>query len=232
MNKDLYLNLLKVSLTDQLHHKTHKRLDGRDWPINGFTMIGEQRLNNIQTCVDTILSQNIAGDFLEAGVWKGGATIFMRALLAANDVTNRVVWVADSFEGLPPPKIEYPADADDRHHEFDALAISLEEVKGNFHKFGLLDGQVKFLKGWFDQTLFNAPIEKLALLRLDGDMYESTWITLNALYDKVQPGGFVVVDDYGYIESCRQAVHDFFATRSIHPTLTKIDWTGVYWVKS
>jgi len=231
MKKDLYLNLLKNVLLDQVHNKIPERMDGKDWPSNGYTMIGEKRLNNIQMCIEKILSRGVAGDFLEAGVWKGGCTIFMRAVLKANEVEDRNIWVADSFEGLPKPKSEYPQDANDCHHQYTALAVPLEEVKENFKKFELLDSQVKFIKGWFNETLYHAPIEKLSLLRLDGDMYESTWVTLDALYDKVEVGGFVIIDDYGYIESCRQAVHDFFAKKAINPVLEKIDWTGVFWEK-
>jgi O-methyltransferase len=231
MLKDTYLYLVKKVLTDQINENIDARLDGRDWPKQGFTMIGDKRLNNIQDCVQEVLKNNVEGDFLEAGVWKGGATIFMRALLEAEGVKTRKVWVADSFEGLPPPNPLYAADNLDTHYQYSDLAVSLEEVKNNFRKFNLLDDQVVFIKGWFHETLFTAPVEKLAILRLDGDMYESTMTTLNALYDKVQDGGYVIVDDYGYIESCRQAIHDFFASRSISPELKQIDWTGVFWKK-
>src|SRR5262249_7246717 len=157
-----------------------------------------------------VITHEVPGDFIETGIWRGGACIMLRAVLAAYDVTDRIVWCADSFEGLPPPDAEkYPADAGDRHHTFAPLAVSLEEVKSNFERYGLLDERVKFLKGWFKDTLPSAPIGKLALLRLDGDMYESTMDALVALYDKVVPGGAVIVDDYGAVEGCRRAVSDF-----------------------
>jgi hypothetical protein len=194
-------------------------------------MIGLKRLENIQTCIIEIIEQNIEGDFLEAGVWKGGASIFMRAILKYYGICDKSVWLADSFKGLPPPKLEYPADKDDTHYQHAALAISLEQVKCNFEAFDLLDEQVKFIEGWFHETLFTAPIDKISLLRLDGDMYESTYVSLDALYHKVSIGGFVIIDDYGYIESCRQAVHDFLDKNSLKPIIHKIDWTGVYWRK-
>lgn len=231
MLKDAYISLIKKVLTDQIYENVEARSDGRDWPERGFTMIGEKRLNNIQNCVQEVLKNNIDGDFLEAGVWKGGATIFMRALLEAEGIKNRKIWVADSFKGLPAPNPLYPADCMDIHYQFSDLAVSVEQVKDNFNKFNLLDDQVKFIEGWFHETLFSAPVEKLSILRLDGDMYESTLTSLNALYDKVQEGGFIIIDDYGYIKSCKQAVHDFFVTRSINPVLTEIDWTGVFWKK-
>ena len=148
--------------------------------------------------------------------WRGGATIFMRAVLKAYGVTDRYVWVADSFEGLPPPETgKYPHDAGDRLHEARELAVSLEEVKANFERYGLLDDQVRFLKGWFRDTLPAAPIERLAVLRLDGDMYESTMDTLVNLYPKLSEGGYAIVDDYGAIPACRQAVNDYRSANAI-----------------
>jgi hypothetical protein len=231
MTKNLYLDLLKKVLTDQIHHPSEARLDGTDWPEYGFTMIGIKRLENIQMCATKIIEQNIEGDFLEAGVWKGGASMFMRAILKCHGIRNRNVWLADSFKGLPPPKPEYPADNDDIHYQYEKLAISLEQVKRNFQSLDLLDEQVRFIEGWFHETLFTAPVNKISLLRLDGDMYESTYVTLEALYHKVSIGGFVLIDDYGYITSCRKAVHDFLDKESLKPVIQKIDWTGVYWIK-
>jgi Macrocin-O-methyltransferase (TylF) len=109
--------------------------------------------------------------------------------------------------------------------------VSLEEVKANFAKYGLLDDRVVFLKGWFKDTLPSAPIERLAVLRLDGDMYESTMVALTSLYDKVSSNGFVIIDDYGCIESCRKAVHDFRESRGISEPILDIDGFGVYWRK-
>jgi O-methyltransferase len=90
-------------------------------------------------------------------------------------------------------------------HKARELAVSLEQVKANFDRYGLLDDQVRFLKGWFRDTLPVAPIERLAVLRLDGDMYESPMDTLVNLYPKLSEGGYVIVDDYGAIPACRQA---------------------------
>ena len=109
------------------------------------------------------------------------------------------------------------------------LAVSLEQVQANFARYGLLDEQVRFLPGWFRDTLPTAPIRRLALLRLDGDLYESTWIALESLYPKLSPGGFAIVDDYGAIPACRAAVDEFRAAERITESLIEIDWTGVYW---
>jgi hypothetical protein len=165
-------------------------------------------------------------------VWRGGACILLRAVLNAYRVTDRRVWVADSFQGLPAPDAEkYPADADADYHEFPELSVSIETVRRNFEKYGLLDDQVVFLKGWFKDTLPNAPIERLSLLRLDGDLYESTIVALNSLYDKLSPGGYVIVDDYHIVSNCKRAVGDFFKARKITSALSEIDGVGVFWQK-
>ncbi len=209
-----------------------KRMLGRDWTLQAHSMIGDARMTNLRAVAEHLITHDVPGDFIETGTWRGGACIMMRAVLAAYGVTDRIVWCADSFEGLPPPDAKkYPADAGDKHHTYAPLAVSLDEVKTNFERYGLLDGQVKFLKGWFKDTLSSAPIEKLALLRLDGDMYESTIDALNSLYDKVVPGGAIIVDDYRAVEGCRRAVADFRAARSIRANIVNIDGIGAWWVK-
>ncbi len=208
------------------------RMEGRIWPIVAHTMIGLKRLDNLQFCVDEAITNGVRGDLIETGVWRGGAAIFMRAMLKAYGVTDRCVWVADSFEGLPPPNTgKYPHDANSRLHESRELAVSLEQVQANFERYGLLDGQVRFLKGWFCDTLPVAPIERLAVLRLDGDMYQSTMDALVSLYPKVSQGGYVIVDDYGCIPACRQAVHDYRSANDITEEIRDIDWTGIFWQK-
>lgn len=232
MAASLYLTLLKNVIADQIHYPSAARLDGKDWPELGFTMIGVQRLENVQHCVESIIQENIPGDFLEAGVWKGGAAMLMKGMLMEAGDQNRNVWLADSFRGLPPPKADYPADAGDTHYKHKALAVSLATVQENFRRLGLLDENVHFIEGWFDETLPNCPVQRLALLRLDGDMYESTIVTLQSLYDRISPGGYIIVDDYGYLESCRKAVHDFLDSRHLAPDIKQIDWTGVFWRKA
>jgi O-methyltransferase len=217
-----------VQLTPQ-----QRRAEGRDWPVLAHTMIGLKRLDNLQFCVESVLANGVPGDFIETGVWRGGATIFMRAILKVHGVVDRRVWLADSFEGLPVPDADkYPADAGDVHHTFKALAISLEQVKANFQAYGLLDDQVRFLKGWFRDTLPCAPIKELAVVRLDGDLYESTMDGLVNLYPKLSTGGYIIIDDYGAIPSCRKAVDDFRQSRGIKNAITQIDWGGVYWQNS
>lgn len=210
-----------------------KREQGLDWPPDAETMIGLKRLDNVQACIEGVLRDNVPGDLIEAGAWRGGCSIFMRAALAALGDTSRTVWVADSFEGLPKPDPQkYPRDTGDVHwtnNEF--LAISLDTVKANFERYGFLDDRVRFLKGWFKDTLPTAPISRLAVIRLDGDMYESTIQALDALYPKLSPGGYLIVDDYG-LAGCKAAVDDYRATHEIKEEVRTIDWSGVYWRRS
>jgi len=210
-----------------------ERAEGRDWPADAETMIGLKRLDNLHFCIQQVLREGIPGDFIETGVWRGGACIFMRAALQAYGDTSRTVWVADSFEGLPKPDGRYSQDSGDRHwKKSEVLGIPLEQVQANFSRYGLLDDRVRFLKGWFKDTLPSAPIEKLAILRLDGDMYASTMDSLVNLYPKLSPGGYIIIDDYSEIATCSQAVDDFRRTHSITTPLTPIDSCAVYWKKS
>lgn len=210
-----------------------RRQEGRDWPRLAHTMIGQKRIDNLQFCVEDVIQRGVPGDFIETGVWRGGACIFMRGIAKAYGVTDRVVWVADSFEGLPPPDPEkYPADRDDIHSQFKVLGVSQEEVAANFEKYGLKDDQVRFLKGWFKDTLPAAPIKQLAVARLDGDLYESTMDALNALYPKLSVGGYLIVDDYGAVPACKLAVEDYRRAHGIDDQMTVIDWGGVFWQRS
>lgn len=209
-----------------------RRADGRDHPAEGETMIGLARLDNLQHCIDTLLADDVPGDLLEAGVWKGGASIFMEAVLAAHDANDRQVWVCDSFAGLPRPDPDrYPADRGDDLWADRFLAVPLADVQRNFARYGMLRDNVRFVKGLFQDTLPTLPVERIALLRADGDMYESTVAVLDNLYDKVSVGGFVVIDDYGAIPACRTAVDDFRARRGVREPLVPIDWSGRYWRK-
>lgn len=206
------------------------REEGADWPTRAHTMVGRKRLDNLHRCIDTVLREGVPGDLIETGVWRGGCVIFMRAALAAYGNSDRCVWVANSFKGLPPPDAKWPVDAGDILHRIEFLAISRADVERNFQAYGLHDGRVRFLEGWFEETLPKAPIERLALLRLDGDMYGSTMSVLEALYDRVSPGGFIIVDDYA-LPTCRAAVTDFRAARGIETPIETIDWTGCWWRK-
>jgi O-methyltransferase len=203
-----------------------------EWPVDAETMLTMPRLDSLVSCVGTVVRDDVPGDLIETGVWRGGACILMRAALAALGDRARTVWVADSFQGLPKPDADrYPADDGDLFWTLDALAVSLGEVMANFERYGLLDEQVRFLPGWFADTLPTAPIERLAVLRLDGDMYGSTMQALEALYPRLSVGGFAIVDDFGAVPGCRAAVGDYRAAHGITEPLVHTDSTEVRWRK-
>lgn len=201
---------------------------GRDWPWIGYTMVGRTRLDHLQACVERVLAEEVPGDFMETGVWRGGACLLMKAMLMANGDRHRQIWLADSFRGLPAPKDE--ADGWDLSG-FSYLMVSADAVRENFRRFGLMDDRVRFLEGWFHETLPSAPVEQLALLRLDGDLYESTKVALESLYERVSPGGWVIIDDYHAWPGCRRAVDEFRRARDVREELGEIDGTAVFWGK-
>ncbi len=205
------------------------RLNGADWPLLAETMVGLLRIENLQACIEQVLRDGVPGDLIETGVWRGGATILMRAVLVTRGAGDRAVWVADSFQGLPRPKVEHVADREDPHWTQPYLAVPIEEVRANFERYGLLDDKVRFLPGWFSDTLPGAPVEALSVLRVDGDMYGSTMDVLTNLYPKLSVGGYAIVDDFGAVPGCRRAVNDYRAAHGISEPMTKIDWTGVFW---
>jgi O-methyltransferase len=207
------------------------RAEGRDWPKYAQTMVGLARLRNVRRCVETVLAEDVPGDLIETGVWRGGVAILMRGVLRAHGVDERQVWVADSFAGLPPPDPErYPSDRESWAHEVESLAVPVESVRENFRRYGLLDERVRFVEGWFRDTLPKLRTNTWALVRLDGDMYESTMDGLINLYDGLSVGGFLIVDDLA-LDPCREAVEDFRRERRIEDPIEEIDWTGVYWRK-
>lgn len=244
---ELYLDLLKKSLTDTLHGREPDAqasgpryiLDFLNHYVKGraVSMLPRRRLDHLQACVEDVIRRGVAGDLLEAGVWRGGAAILMRAVLKVHGVVDRCVWAADSFQGLPEPDAaRFPKEAAAHagpvmRDGFQNFAVGLDAVKDNFARYGMLDEQVLFLPGWFKDTLPAAPIERLAVLRLDGDFYESTRDGLVHLYDKLSAGGYVIVDDYGEDEwtCCRAAVDEFRAQRGINDPMVQLDRSCWYW---
>lgn len=226
-----------LEIVRPVHFDSQTLLDGSyqsGFPPEAETMIGVKRLDDIERCITDVLSRGIPGDFLEAGVWRGGAAIFMRAVLRAYRQTDRVVWVADSFQGLPAPQVtRYQQDDGDCSWTCrnDVFSVSLEQVKANFARYDLLDDQVRFLAGWFQNTLPTAPIERLAVLRMDCDMYSSTTDALSNLYPKLSVGGYVIIDDYNLLPRCKQAVDDFRAKSGIDEELQTAGWNSVFWMR-
>lgn len=228
----LYLDLLKKSILDVIYDPlTESIVEGTVHPKRAHTMIGLKRLDNIQNCFLNIINDNIEGGLIETGVWRGGATIFMAGLVKAFG-QDRKVFVADSFEGLPIPSPDlYPADLGDMHHTYEDLKVSFDDVYNNFHRYGLLDENVFFLKGWFKDTLPKIKNEKLSLIRLDGDMYESTWQAISLLYENLSIGGYLIVDDW-LLNGARRAIEDYRRIYNIDEQIEYINEHSIFWRKT
>jgi hypothetical protein len=238
-----YLDLMRDSLIGRLNEdpplpasKVDRYYDsvrekGWDWPANAPSMIGALRMGNVRSECERVLNENVPGDFMETGVWRGGACIMMRAVLRAYGIGDRRVIAADSFAGFPAPSDDAGADATFPLIGVDEFAVPLKQVKAAFARYGLLDEQVVFLEGFFKDTLPTAPVERLAVLRLDGDMYESTRDGLVNMYPKLSVGGTLIADDYFLFESQRRAVDEYRETWGIADPIVQIDDYGGYWIK-
>jgi len=239
-----YLELLKHVLMGTLFAEDEATrsllLDG--WPLAprklpyAFTLVGQRRLDSLQEQIESIIQEAIPGDLIEAGVWRGGACIFMRGVLRVlGDDTRRVI-VADSFQGLPRPDVAtYPTDAGDAHYLRSELCVDQQAVTTNFSRFGLLDDRVEFVPGWFRDTLPGLRGRQWSLVRLDGDMYESTILGLRHLYPHLSPGGYLISDDYGdpgKVLQAKKAVDDYRAEQGITEKMNWIDGRAIYWRKA
>ena len=198
------------------------RSEGVDWPLHGLTMVGLSRLDDLQQCVETVVHEGVEGDLIEAGTWRGGASILMRATLDVLGADDRTVVVADSFQGFP------TGDELENLNLVDFLAIPVEDVRRNFARFGLEHG-VHFVPGFVEETLSGLTDARWSLVRIDVDTYESTLVALESLYPRVAIGGYVVIDDYGALEPCRRAVDEFRARHGLTEPLEEVDWTCVRW---
>lgn len=248
-----YLDLLKLSLCDLTGAGTtavrglphgrlvsrelaaedfQERAYGRDWPLHALTMTGLVRLDDLQTCVETVVRESVPGHLIETGSWRGGSSILMRATLDALGAEERTVWVADSFQGFPEPDVSsgYAGSLAPYFAVFDFLAVRLEEVQASFARLGYEHG-VRFVPGFFEDTLpgLAGDEHRWSVIRLDGDTYDVTLLALRCLYPSLSPGGYLIVDDYLDIDECRQAVDDFRREHAIEEPIEQVDWTCARW---
>jgi hypothetical protein len=209
------------------------RAEGKDLPLDGMTMIGLFRLDDIQSCVESVVEDEIDGDLIEAGVWRGGASILIRATLDTLGAGDRTLWLADSFEGFPPPERE-GVDADRALATdlsgIDYLAPGLEAVQSYFARFGC-DAGLRFVPGFFEDTLAHLQGRRWSLIRLDADTYKATKLALEALYPGLVTGGYLILDDYfhPWLPECRRAVDGFREEHGITEPIHKIDWNSGRW---
>lgn len=226
------LGLLSLELVKRIECGADDYLESGDAAINraedAETMLGVRQLDSMQRCIRDVLERGVPGDLLEAGVWRGGMTIFMKAVLAAYADDVRRVWVVDSFAGLP----ESDRAVETFGWRAGAMSASLEEVQANFRRYGLLDDRVRFVKGYFEDSLPKSEIGRLAILRIDADLYQSTMTALTHLYPKLSVGGYAVFDDYQNLPDCRRAIDEYRAANGIVDPIVRIDTRAVLWKRS
>jgi len=205
-----------------------------------YTMTGFSRLELLIKAVDYCVGNQLQGDVVECGVWRGGSMMCAQRAMLRRGVSDRAFWLYDTFEGMPNPTAE---DDPEAHRQFAKLKegsysnwcrASLEDVRANITSTGYPLDKVHFIQGKVEETLSvpaNVP-QHIALLRLDTDFYSSTIAELETLYPRVVPNGIVILDDYGHWSGARQAVDEFFAKQTFKPFLGFADQSCRYFIKS
>jgi hypothetical protein len=218
-------------------------MDNRIENISQVAYSFKQTLYNSYDSVTRVISTKIEGDLVECGVAAGSQiACFQLALMDTNEVDKRKIWAFDSFEGIPlagEKDDQQPGIGDIQHDTNLPLSErlvssgitchSLESVLNNFKGWNLPLSNIKFVKGWFQNTIeeYSKQIDKISVLRLDGDLYESTYICLEHLYPKISKGGVLIIDDYA-LTGCRLAVEEYFKDNGKKlPTFESVDNHGV-----
>jgi O-methyltransferase len=192
-----------------------------------YTMVSLPRLRTLRTLAQQVDERGVGGDVVECGTCNGGSAAVL-AQVASSSPLKRHVWLLDSFAGLPPAG---PKDGKLSEGYTGLCCGSPVKVREVLAKVGVAEDRYTLVPGWFQDTLPHLTVQSIALLHIDADWYDSVLLCLNQLYDRVRPGGFVVLDDYGYWEGCRKAWEDFQEQRSLQISLTPIDGIGVYFQK-
>ena len=210
--------------------------------VQPYTMTSIERLNTLITAVKYIVSNNIKGSIVECGVWKGGSSMATAYMLQKLSDTQRELYLFDTFEGMPPPSdkdISYfnvyasnllESENKETQQIYRCYA-SLEEVKDNLYSTNYPSDKINFIQGKVEDTIPDRAPEKIALLRLDTDWYESTRHELEHLFPRLVPGGVIIIDDYGYWKGCKQATDEYFINSKIPLLLNRIDLTGRIGIK-
>lgn len=214
-------SLFKTEVTTE--HR-EKGLDIPDYPA--VSMIGLYRMRNLRDCIVNCLEEKILGNVILCGTWRGGDGILASKLLEG---TGRKVYVCDSFDGVPPPDPAYHQDTGQSLHTSKHLKVPLKEVKENYKRFDALGRHVVFVEGVWQETLkgIKGPF---CVVRVDGDLYGSTYVALDRLYPQLSPGGYLIEDDW-ILGTAQEAVKDYRRTHNVVEPILAIDGIGVYWRK-
>lgn len=226
----------RENLHRQLPDATFKQLEVIE-SVRSLTMTSPERILGLCNAVDYVSRNQIQGDFVECGVWRGGSTAAAAKTLLANDDTNRTLWLYDTFDGMSAPTeqdVDYMGQSAEallkQQDPNDAESVwcysPLEQVKTAMVSTGYPMQKVRFVEGKVEDTLPIQIPDRISLLRLDTDWYESTRCELEYLFPRLVPGGVLIVDDYGHWEGCRRAVDEYFEENNIAMLLNRIDYTG------
>lgn len=238
-SRHLYLAWNVVSL--RYFSDSDGAMVGRVHKIMPYSLVGTGGLEVTDWAARHVIDQGVPGDMIELGVARGGCAALLGMQIAQPAVTGRTLWLFDSYEGLPEPgENDYVEEGDATGDHVRPLPAgscygALEEVRWLvLDKCGVPEDRVEFVKGWFENTVPETKdrIEKVSVLRMDGDWYDSTMISLEAFYDKVSPGGIVIIDDYESCIGSKRAVDEFIATRSLPVTLQPDGRGGRWFEKS
>lgn len=200
-----------------------------------YTMTSQERLFALHQAVQYVLKARIEGDFVECGVWRGGSSMMSALTLLAEKQTNRKLYLYDTFEGMSEPTENDVNFVGDQAFETwdgrDKCLADLPDVQQNMGRTAYPPAQIQYVKGKVEDTIPQVLPEKIALLRLDTDWYESTYHELVHLYPRLAKGGVLIIDDYGHWQGARKAVDQYFAENNIPLLLNRIDYTGRMAVK-
>jgi O-methyltransferase len=216
----------KIYLSDIIFIMKYKKFVERD---DVYSMGDIQEIQLIEECINNIIKNNIEGDIIEAGVWKGGMAMWMKNLLNYYG-DNRKLWLFDTFGIFP----ESLYDKDKKIHLLTEYLFSkkydINDVRNNFKKLNLLDDTINFVVGDFKDTVPKTDISKIAILRLDSDYYDATLIMLEKYYFKIVKGGYIIIDDYNneYL-GAKEAILFFRNKYNIMETIINKGNGYVYW---
>ena len=210
--------------------------------VRPFTMTSPERVLALRLSVEYVLQNQIEGDIVECGVWKGGSMMVVAQTLRDSGIGTKNLYLFDTFKGMPAPT--------EKDVSFDGMLAadlmrespkesssvwalgSLDEVRRNLLSTGYPAERISFVKGRVEETIPKQAPAQIALLRLDTDWYESTYHELLHLYPRLSPGGVLIIDDYGHWAGAKKAVDEYFAEHNLHPLLHRIDYTGRISIKT
>lgn len=240
-NRDAYVDLIKRTITnyaylggdapfESFRCVTHYDVPEARWKIDPLarpiTLLSKSQLDLVEKSVLLVEARGVPGDFIEAGIWRGGVIILMRALMNAHQISGRRIFAADSFAGIP-KNVRATNDPVDLWR--DRWVAPLAEVQQNIARFGLLDDKVKFVVGFFADSLKALAQERFALIRLDSDSYDSVEESLLYLYPLLSKGGVIIIDDW-HLAGCRAAVENYRSRLGVTDEIAEYDGNA-FWVK-